>query len=375
MLSSVINSIFCIIVLGIVLLGINFQKILRDDTVVQFTRIIYSTVIYLILCIISDLCEGNPDYEKLNFCTNLLMFFAIDFIVLSFTRYLHTLITPQGEKQLKLLDFAQILCLLRMCLTIVLVATGNVFTIENGVYVEKELVYVPYIVSVVIMLLLISIILLNRKCFTRRQLIVIIIYQLLPVIPVVIELFSSIYSLTGTGITISILMIYVLLQDTTLERSTQRQIELETIINKDELTGAYKRKTFFMKTEGIDGEKPVGVLFCNINGLRFINDENGFQKGDEILKNFAELALNVFGDGSLFRISGDEFVIVYNCETKNDFILICEKLRTEIVKNNTLAAMGYSFGKGSDFFKLLSEAEDRMNLDKAFNSPYFKKSK
>ena len=60
--------------------------------------------------------------------------------------------------------------------------------------------------------------------------------------------------------------------------------------------------------------KSVGVLTININGLKELNENFGHKKGDEAVKDHASAFRKFFAEDQVFRLSGDEFVIIWiNC--------------------------------------------------------------
>ena len=82
---------------------------------------------------------------------------------------------------------------------------------------------------------------------------------------------------------------------------------------KDPLTGLANR-TFFEEALGLalrrrDGEP--GVLFCDMNNFKQVNDRLGHQHGDHLLQITAQRLTEAARDGDLVaRLAGDEFVIV-----------------------------------------------------------------
>jgi diguanylate cyclase (GGDEF)-like protein len=105
----------------------------------------------------------------------------------------------------------------------------------------------------------------------------------------------------------------------------------------DRLTNLPNMRHFFnlaMETRNLmlaDGKKPV-LLYIDIIGLRHINRQYGFKKGDEIIINFSQILTRQFGVHRLCRFSGDHFVavtdeehvegdlstILHECETAMD---------------------------------------------------------
>ena len=80
----------------------------------------------------------------------------------------------------------------------------------------------------------------------------------------------------------------------------------------DELTRVYNRdyfKKFIREHNKMRGEKS-SFLFCDINGLRTINKVEGYEEGDNQIKMAVETIEHSMPENStIFRISGDEFVV------------------------------------------------------------------
>jgi len=98
----------------------------------------------------------------------------------------------------------------------------------------------------------------------------------------------------------------------TIER-TQAIKEIEYLSIHDDLTGSYNRRHFENIINKLDNEKfyPLGIVSIDLNGLKLINDAFGHLAGDQMLLKTVELLdKNIDGVGTLFRVGGDEFVII-----------------------------------------------------------------
>ncbi|MCR4591237.1 MAG: GGDEF domain-containing protein [Lachnospiraceae bacterium] len=51
-------------------------------------------------------------------------------------------------------------------------------------------------------------------------------------------------------------------------------------------------------------------MVCDINGLKHINDTQGHAAGDQLIKDACSLLCEQFTRGTVYRIGGDEFVII-----------------------------------------------------------------
>ena len=54
----------------------------------------------------------------------------------------------------------------------------------------------------------------------------------------------------------------------------------------------------------------MGVAFADLNGLKTVNDDEGHDAGDKLLRRAASLLKIAFGDYEIYRAGGDEFVVI-----------------------------------------------------------------
>ena len=101
-----------------------------------------------------------------------------------------------------------------------------------------------------------------------------------------------------------------------LQEKLSRQIQwVRSRAYIDGLTGlenraAYEEQVDRLEDEICGGTADFAIAVFDVNGLKEVNDKYGHKKGDEIIR-FAALALqNVFRDGKIYRIGGDEFLVL-----------------------------------------------------------------
>ena len=105
--------------------------------------------------------------------------------------------------------------------------------------------------------------------------------------------------------------------NTNLELAIKKRTqELENQMNIDDLTSLSTLSALMSKLDKIDNFKSPVVLLINIDSFRILNQLYGFQIGNEILIEFANLLkqYNQNKDYELFRINADEFVLLDTVE-------------------------------------------------------------
>lgn len=108
----------------------------------------------------------------------------------------------------------------------------------------------------------------------------------------------------------------------------------------DPLTGVKNKSSYTQWEEKINeeirtGEKgPFAVVVCDINNLKAVNDLYGHKEGDACIKSACEKICGVFSHSPVFRIGGDEFVVILSGE---DFIV-----RNKLVEKINAVPRDYS---------------------------------
>jgi diguanylate cyclase (GGDEF)-like protein len=128
------------------------------------------------------------------------------------------------------------------------------------------------------------------------------------------------------------------------------QKRLEKVATVDKLTGVFNRLAFELIFEQALNEArrtdaPLSILLFDIDRFKQINDNQGHLKGDEVLKQVADLvAGQIRQSDSLARWGGDEFVILLRGCELNAAVVTAEKVRLIIEKVMSSQAITVSFG-------------------------------
>lgn len=137
---------------------------------------------------------------------------------------------------------------------------------------------------------------------------------------------------------------------------------LDKFGTEDAMTGLLNRVAFERDCASYLGGN-VGIIFADLNALKYTNDNFGHEKGDSLIKEFAKLLKDYFRDYRVYRLSGDEFVVVSFNTNLGEFLRKSKSFYRFLQSMDIpMASFGYSVGNTLD--GLMSEAENDMYIDK-----------
>lgn len=135
----------------------------------------------------------------------------------------------------------------------------------------------------------------------------------------------------------------------------------------DTLTGFYNRNRYNQDMERLASRSgPFGILYLDINGLKDINDHYGHDYGDQILIECAQQIAEVFPDADIYRIGGDEFIVLCAPISEDKFQdTVLELKKGFALHPSCHAAIGYQWSDNvSNVQQLISIADAMMYEDK-----------
>ncbi|KGK87760.1 diguanylate cyclase [Clostridium sp. HMP27] len=162
--------------------------------------------------------------------------------------------------------------------------------------------------------------------------------------------------------------------------------ELQRLVNQDGLTGVYNHRFFHdvlrekvMSYE--KGNKPISMIFIDIDYFKHYNDLYGHQKGDAVLKSIGSILKNNARENDIVaRYGGEEFSIILPDTSEKDAISIAENIRYKIEKTyfegeenqpngKITVSMGVSIypDKAKSDVELIKSADDALYRAKFFN--------
>lgn len=144
--------------------------------------------------------------------------------------------------------------------------------------------------------------------------------------------------------------------------------ELKRLSYEDALTKLYNRNKYVFDIDNMEETPPksLGVVYIDLNGLKVANDKFGHDYGDFLITKLSEIILSVYDYNNVYRIGGDEFVILCTSISKKDFETSTKKLRENIGNITILSAsIGTTWEtKNFNIMDTIKHADDLMYANK-----------
>lgn len=202
---------------------------------------------------------------------------------------------------------------------------------------------------------------------------------------------ESIYKTNGAERTILMNVVPIKIKGTRMffsigqEITERKQIEerLKYLSSHDALTGLYNRAFFEEEIEKLErsGMLKIGVIVCDLDALKVVNDNLGHKAGDLLIVEAANLIRNSFRcEDVVARVGGDEFTILLFAASSVESVRQAGLRLKNVIQTYNLnrpsipisIAVGYCLAQGSGdcIKKALRVADERMYADKAKNRPF-----
>lgn len=153
--------------------------------------------------------------------------------------------------------------------------------------------------------------------------------------------------------------------ETAMTREKEKK-HLQNLSYVDSLTYAQNRNHFneYLKKNRCKELHFVGVIYLDLNGLKEINDKMGHLAGDTLIISASYVLQEIFAD-NLYRIGGDEFVVIEQDVLESEFYSKYEMLLKRMKELEISVATGYIWKERClNLSEILQEADQKMYEDK-----------
>ena len=167
--------------------------------------------------------------------------------------------------------------------------------------------------------------------------------------------------------------LFAIFTDVTRYKMLIRRVEQTAIV--DPLTNIGNRRGYEQGLETLDlpSSLPFSVILGDVNGLKNVNDNLGHAVGDEMLCKVAQCLCNACPEGtSVYRIGGDEFVLLLPATSNDAAEAIVTEIRSTLVEDSITSQYEMSIALGvatketmeQDLRECIKRADKSMYLNK-----------
>ena len=135
-----------------------------------------------------------------------------------------------------------------------------------------------------------------------------------------------------------------------LEAEKETSRAFHTMANTDSLTNIRNKHAYAEHEAAINQQIQAGaleklaVVVGDINGLKYVNDTQGHAAGDQLIKEASAMICKAFSHGAVFRIGGDEFVVLLQGEGFDTMDEVIHALNRQVEANIREGAVVVSIG-------------------------------
>ncbi len=287
-----------------------------------------------------------------------------DGLLIAFALYFQSIAEGDRKRPGKLITAIIVLACVDFIFYTVGTVSGKLFYFENGATVAGPWYSYATVLASISVTLQFIYIMINRKTLGRTYTLVMCSFFVFTIISGVVFFLFPFFNLSYIATALTVVMSYVFIQSKAIAEANVRAETYNSMSIRDYLTGLKNRRGFNDYVLSLPPETEVCVFFCDINGLKKVNDNYGHKDGDLLIKRTADILLNSFPDGESFRMSGDEFIVILKLNESIDFGERSALLKKVLSDNDEIAVFGSAKGRISELIELERHAEAGMYAEK-----------
>ena len=142
---------------------------------------------------------------------------------------------------------------------------------------------------------------------------------------------------------------------------------LYKLSNIDKLSGLFNRNKFNydITTSYTSPYDDIILMFLDLDNLKDINDNFGHALGDKLIAATSKILKETFVNSDIYRIGGDEFIVIAKNESYEDFLKLYDKMKKRFDLGKIYHSCGISYKKSNGIIsEMLVEAEKEMYIRK-----------
>lgn len=312
MKNIVTAELLCLMIILIILMGVWFQRIIGDRRSRYFMYILFICLLGLVSDILSYVINYLPEPNLFDYVINSMSFAVGSLMMIPFGFYVHSVAKRQNPFSIKVVYVVSAILVLHFCYLFALGMSGNLFDTTPECFGQGEFPIWSSIFIMLAMLFYPVVAIIRSRYYGFTSILAIISYVIFPLFfELIAAVTGTVESYTYAGGALSMLFIYILLQNNLMADAVAEQKLALKLASMDALTGIGNRYVGAdVINQHIRNRTPFTMMVLDVDKFKYINDTFGHPVGDQVLKNVANILRIDFPDAVPIRMGGDEFMVI-----------------------------------------------------------------
>lgn len=328
LLFNIIIDVYSIVILSLILIS-SLRQVERTSLMSRvFNLAIIVTIVLFAFDVFSRM--DGLDYPYYPFCNTVANFivFTLNPVAPSlWLLYAHYQLFYDERRTRKLYPAVIAVNVANFILVIISQFTGIYYSFAEGnIYQRGPLFFIPFGMTAILLIVAFLLIIINKEKIDKKRYYSLLFFALPPFICMFLQYFFYGYSLVLCGTVISVLIIFINIQNQNLYTDF-----ITSLANRRGLERLLKRKVRELKPN-----ENFGGLMLDVDHFKAINDAYGHRVGDKALAETAMLLKSAVKNCDMIaRFGGDEFFIVVSNTTEEKLKVIVKNINDTFEQRNT----------------------------------------
>lgn len=326
---NIIIDAYSIVILALILIS----SLRQVEKTPLMSRVFNLTIIVTITLFVFDVFSrmDGLDYPYYPFCNTVANFivFSLNPVVPSlWLIYAHYQLFYDERRTRKLYPTLIALNVANFILVIINQFTGIYYSFAEGnIYQRGPLFFIPFGMTAIQLIISFLLIIINKEKIDKKRYISLLFFAVPPFVCMFLQYFFYGYSLVLCGTVISVIIIYLNIQNQNLYTDY-----ITSLTNRRGLERLLKRKVRDLKPS-----ENFGGLMLDVDHFKAINDTYGHRVGDKALAETAMLLKSAVKNCEMIaRFGGDEFFIIVSGTSEEKLKDLVKQINDAFEKRNTI---------------------------------------
>ncbi len=291
---------------------------------------------------------------------NYFAYAILDWLIACFGFYIFVLIREkQKDATMKLSCFVALLCAADSIFIFAGFITGDIVKIVDNRAVSGELNHFILVSPALCLISMLMYLLAKIKVLGGRTVLILSSYLFIPFIAAFLNLIIPDFAPGYVSSALAMAIIFVMLQSKVIAETKVRANIYSDLSERDVLTQLKNRRAYEKALLNLSSDGDAGIVFCDVNSLKYVNDTEGHEAGDRLIRRFADILKSFFANADICRIGGDEFVVILE-NIGPGFKEKMAEFERIMKENGRIASFGYASGSVFEIKKIVEAAEQMM---------------